>query len=351
MLAPILLGTDLTTAATAGMIRGADAAQLLHGYRAMVLGRRFDQQATNLAKQGYLAVYPSSYGQEACQVGAVLAMRATDWLFPTYRDSVAIMTRGVDPGDTLALLRGDRHCGYDSTATRTAPHCTPLATQAAHGVGLAMAARRAGDAAVAVVLCGDGATSEGDFHEAVNLAAVFSAPVVFLVQNNGYAISVPLARQTRAKSLVAKAEGYGIPGVQVDGNDLAAVFHAMSDAVETARHGGGPVLVEALTYRVGPHTNADDPSRYRDAEEALAWRVHDPVDRLAADLRRRGVLDESTEEAIAAEAEEFAVRTRTAVGNHAAPRAADMFTHVYGTPPAHVMEQARMFTATQDGAA
>lgn len=337
------------------VIRSAEDAQLLRGYRAMVLGRRFDQQATNLAKQGFLAVYPSSYGQEACQIGAMLAMRATDWLFPTYRDSVAIMSRGVDPGETLALLRGDRHCGYDSTSTRTAPHCTPLATQAAHGVGLAMAARRAGDDAVAVVLCGDGATSEGDFHEAVNLAAVFSAPVVFLVQNNGYAISVPLARQTRATSLVAKADGYGITGVQVDGNDLPAVFAVMSEAVGTARHGGGPVLVEALTYRMGAHTNADDPSRYRDAGEAIAWRAKDPIDRLAADLRHRGLLDEDVERAIAAEAEDLAALTRTAVRNYPAPSPADMFTHVYATAPSHVLEQAQAFTHTftgiQDGAA
>jgi pyruvate dehydrogenase E1 component alpha subunit len=203
-----------------------------------------------------------------------------------------------------------------------------------------MAARLAGDDTVAVVLCGDGSTSEGDFHEAVNLAAVFAAPVVFLVQNNGYAISVPLAKQTRARSLAAKAPGYGIPGVQIDGNDLPEVYAAMTAAVELARGGGGPTLIEAITYRVGPHTNADDPSRYRDEAEALAWRRKDPIDRLGATLRARGLLDDDLQQAIDADAEEFAARTRRTVIEYPAPTAAEMFAHVYAALPPHLAEQA-----------
>lgn len=337
--------------AGASLIGGNEGAVLLRGYRAMVVGRRFDQQATNLAKQGYLAVYPSSFGQEACQVGAVLALRETDWLFPTYRDSVAIVSRGVDPARTLTLLRGDWHCGYDPRATRTAPHCTPLATQASHAVGLTMAARLAGDDVVAVVLCGDGATSEGDFHEGVNLAAVFAAPVVFLVQNNGYAISVPLAKQTRAHSLAAKAAGYGIPGVQIDGNDLSEVYRTMAQAIELARRGGGPTLIDAITYRMGPHTNSDDPSRYRDEAEALAWRSRDPVDRLGSTLRTLSLLDDSMQQAIDAEAERFAARTRHGVIEYVAPTATEMFAHVYASPPPHLVEQASMFARGQGGAA
>src|SRR5215467_6893823 len=209
-------------------------------YRSMVIGRRFDAQATALARQGRLAVYPSSRGQEACQVGVVHALRAQDWLFPTYRDCVAIVSRGVDPVEALSLLRGDWHCGYDPFARRVAPQCTPLATNTPHAVGLAQAARIKGEDAVAVVLLGDGATSEGDTHEALNFAAVWNAPVVFLVQNNGYAISVPLAKQTAAPSLAHKAVGYGMPGRLVDGNDAAAVHHVLSDAVERAREGEGP---------------------------------------------------------------------------------------------------------------
>jgi pyruvate dehydrogenase E1 component alpha subunit len=324
---------------------------LLRGYRAMVRGRRFDQQATNLAKQGYLAVYPSSYGQEACQIGATLALSETDWLFPTYRDSVAIVSRGVDPAQTLSLLRGDQHCGYNPAAVRTAPHCTPLATQAAHAVGLAMAARRAGEKLVAVVLCGDGATSEGAFHEAVNLAAVFSAPVVFLVQNNGYAISVPLEKQTKAHTLTAKAAGYGILGVRVDGNDLLDVYGAMTRAVETARCGGRPTLIEAVTYRLAPHTNADDPSRYRDEAELLAWRRKDPIERLARDLRGRGLLDDVLQREIDAEAEAFAARTRASVIEYAAPDVADMFDHVYAAQPPHLAAQASRFRHVEESAA
>ena len=172
----------------------------------MVSGRRFDAQATALTKQGRLAVYPSSHGQEACQVGGVLALRDTDWMFPTYRESMALVARGIDPVQALTLLRGDWHCGYDPTTTRTAPQCTPLATHSLHAAGLAYAARRRGQDTVALAFVGDG-TSEGDFHEALNFAAVFRAPVVFLIQNNRYAISVPLAKQTAAPSLRTRESG------------------------------------------------------------------------------------------------------------------------------------------------
>ncbi|MDT7729671.1 MAG: 2-oxoisovalerate dehydrogenase component alpha subunit [Actinomycetota bacterium] len=317
-----------------------DGELLLRGYRDMVIGRRFDQQATNLAKQGSLSVYPSSFGQEACQVGAVTALRRTDWLFPTYRDSVAIVSRGVRPGEALTLLRGDWHCGYDPKATCTAPHCTPLATQAAHAVGLTMAARLQGDDVVAVVLCGDGATSEGDFHEAVNLAAVYDAPVVFLIQNNRYAISVPLAKQTRAETLAAKAAGYGIVGVQIDGNDFGEVHRTMATAVDAARAGRGPTLIEALTYRMAPHTNADDPSRYRDPAETLLWHDRDPITRLAATLRTRGLLEDATQLAIEHDAAAFAAQTRHEVTHYEKPAHADMFAHVYARPTPQLVRQA-----------
>ena len=169
-------------------------------HRQMVIGRRLDTQATALTRQGRLAVYPSSRGQEACQVGAVLALREQDWLFPTYRDTVAVLTRSVPPAEALSLLRGEWHCGYDPNVYRIAPQCTPLATNALHAVGFARAAQLKHQDQAALVLAGDGATSEGDMHEALNFAGVWQAPVVFLVQNNGYAISVPLAKQTAAAS-------------------------------------------------------------------------------------------------------------------------------------------------------
>ncbi|GAA4891676.1 pyruvate dehydrogenase (acetyl-transferring) E1 component subunit alpha [Streptomyces coeruleoprunus] len=290
-----------------------DDTELVAAHRALVVGRRLDQQATNLAKQGELAVYPSSLGQEACQIGAALALGPQDWLFPTYRDCVAIMTRGVDPVETLTLMRGDWHCGYDPVAHRIAPQCTPLATQAPHAVGLAHAARLRGEDTVALVLIGDGATSEGDFHEALNFAAVFKAPVVFLVQNNAYAISVPLDRQTAAPSLAHKGIGYGMPGERVDGNDVAAVLGVLRHAVERARRGEGPTLVEAHTYRMEPHSNADDAGRYRDADEVARWRHRDPIARLETYLTERGLLTDADVRAAADEAEERAAALRTGI--------------------------------------
>ncbi len=233
-------------------------------------GRRFNRQATALTQQGRLAVYPSSTGQEACEVAAARCLREQDWLFPSYRDTLAVVARGVDPVEALTLLRGDWHSGYDPHAHRVAPLSTPLATQLPHAVGLAHAARLRGDDTVALALVGDGGTSEGDFHEALNFAAVWQAPVVFLVQNNGFAISVPLEKQTAAPSLAHKAVGYGMPGRLVDGNDAAAVHRVLTEAVERARAGGGPTLVEAITYRIDAHTNADDATRYRDAAEVGA---------------------------------------------------------------------------------
>lgn len=315
------------------------AASLLTAYRMMVLGRRFDEQATALARQGRLAVHPSSLGQEACQVGAALALRATDWLFPTYRDCVALVSRGIDPVEALTLLRGDAHCGYDPVRHRTAPQCTPLATHAAHATGLAHGERLKGADTVALALVGDGATSEGDFHEALNLAGVLRAPVVFLVQNNRYAISVPLSAQCAAPSLAYKGVGYGVRSEQVDGNDMAAVLAVLSAAVEDARAGGGPWLVEAHTYRMGPHTSADDPSRYRPAEEADHWRPRDPITRLESALRERGVLTDADADAAAQAAQAYAaeVRARFAVDPGLDPLT--LFDQVLASPTPHLAEQ------------
>lgn len=315
------------------------AESLRTAYRKMVLGRRFDEQATALARQGRLAVYPSSLGQEACQVGAALALRDTDWLFPTYRDCVALVSRGIDPVEALTLMRGDGHCGYDPVRHRTAPQCTPLATHTAHATGLAHGERLKGADTVALALVGDGATSEGDFHEALNLAGVLKAPVVFLVQNNGYAISVPLSAQCAAPGLAYKGVGYGVRSEQVDGNDAAAVLAVLTAAVEDARAGGGPWLIEAITYRMGPHTSADDPSRYRPAEEAEQWRERDPITRLGCVLRERGLLTTDDVEAAAAEAEKYAadVRERLSVDLDLDPLT--LFDHVFSAPTPQLTEQ------------
>ncbi|MFC8619157.1 pyruvate dehydrogenase (acetyl-transferring) E1 component subunit alpha [Micromonospora purpureochromogenes] len=308
-------------------------------YRRMVVGRRFDTQATALTKQGRLAVYPSSRGQEACQVGATLAVRDTDWVFPTYRESMALVSRGIDPVEVLTLLRGDWHCGYDPTRVHTAPQCTPLATQCVHAAGLAYGESYQGRDTVALAFIGDGATSEGDFHEGVNFAAVFKAPVVYFVQNNKYAISVPLSRQTAAPSLAYKGVGYGVPSEQVDGNDPVAVLAVLTRAVAHARAGHGPFLVEAHTYRMEAHTNADDATRYRDADEVEAWRDRDPVARLETYLRDRGALDDAAVAAIAEEAEAYAADLRDRMNAQPTVDPLSLFDHVYAEPTPQLVEQ------------
>ncbi|MFB7909687.1 pyruvate dehydrogenase (acetyl-transferring) E1 component subunit alpha [Kitasatospora sp. NPDC059146] len=322
-----------------------DPALLRELYRRLVVGRRYNQQATTLTKQGRLAVYPASTGQEACQVAAALVLGERDWLFPSYRDTLAVVSRGVDPLEALTLLRGNAHTGYDPRASRTAPLCTPLGTQAPHAVGLAHAARLRGEPVVALAMLGDGGTSEGDFHEALNFAAVLRAPVVFLVQNNGYAISVPLSAQSAAPSLAHKAVGYGMPGRLVDGNDAPAVHAVLGEAVERARAGGGPTLIEALTYRIEAHTNADDATRYRTEPEVEAWREHDPILLLDRALRGLGVLDDGLVQDAADEAEALAARMRAEF--HADPELDPMalFTHVYAEPTPQLREQAAQLAA------
>jgi len=314
-------------------------------YTRLVAGRRYNQQATTLTKQGRLAVYPSSTGQEACQVAAATALRTGDWMFPSYRDTLAVVSRGVDPVEALTLLRGNAHCGYNPYEHRVAPLSTPLATQAPHAVGLAHAARLRGDDTVALALVGDGGTSEGDFHEALNFAGVLNAPVVFLVQNNGYAISVPLSKQSAAPTLAHKAVGYGIHGRLVDGNDAAAMHTVLSEAVAHARSGRGPVLVEAITYRLEAHTNADDAGRYRTPEEVAAWQERDPLQLMERRLREAGLLTDTDVKDAAEAAEALAARMRDMF--HVKPELDPMslFTHVYAEPTPQLLEQAAQLAA------
>ncbi|WP_288874014.1 pyruvate dehydrogenase (acetyl-transferring) E1 component subunit alpha [uncultured Microbacterium sp.] len=319
-----------------------DPEVLLAAYRGLVEGRRLNDQASALVRQGRLAVYPSSRGQEACQVGAAMVLSAQDWLFPTYRDSVALIARGVAPAEAMVLLKGDWHSGYDVRAHHVAPQATPLATQLLHAVGFAHAAKHRSEDTVVLALCGDGATSEGDFHEAMNFAAVFHVPVVFFVQNNEFAISVPLSRQTAAPSLAHKAIGYGMPGQRVDGNDVAAVLAVLGEAVDRARAGGGPSLVEAHTYRMQAHTNADDDTRYRERDEVQAWVARDPLRRLRAHLTATGALDEETEERFARGADEIADEMRTALNTDADLDPEDLFRFVTSTRSPQLEEQWRL---------
>lgn len=316
-----------------------DQQVLLNGYASLVKGRRINEQCNALVRQGRLAVYPSSQGQEACQVAAALVLDEGDWLFPTYRDSVSVIARGVPPEDAMVLLRGDWHSGYDSREFGVAPQATPLATQMLHAVGFAHAAKLRGENTVVLAMCGDGATSEGDFHEAMNFAAVFHLPVVFFVQNNEFAISVPLSRQTAAPSLAHKAIGYGMPGQRVDGNDMAAVLAVLGEAVQRARAGEGPTLVEAHTYRMQAHTNADDDTRYREREEVQRWIGRDPLSRLRTHLRESGVLDDEAEARFAEAAEQIAAELREAMNRDVKVNPAELFEHVFEQRPATLDRQ------------
>lgn len=307
-----LIAPDGSKCHAAGLDVPGDT-ELLALFGRLVAARRFEQQVTALTRQGRMAVYPSAAGQEACQVGSVLGMGAEDWLFPTYRDTVALVTRGIPPVEALSLLRGEWHCGYDPNRWRTAPQCTPLATHALHAVGLALAARLKHERIGVLAMLGDGATSEGDTAEALNFAAVYETPVVFFVQNNQYAISVPFSKQTHSPTLAHRALGFGVPAYCVDGNDVTAVQGLVSKLLDTARGGGGPAFVEALTYRMEAHTNADDDARYRSPDEAKAWAERDPIARLEAYLTGDGVLDDVARAAVAAKAERFAASVREAL--------------------------------------
>ena len=316
-------------------------------YRDLVVARRFDERAMALQRRGWMSGYPPHAGEEATGVGAVHAMRERDWLVPYYRSNAAQIARGVPMADLLLFRRGypEFHSGEDH---RVFPQAIPIATQLPHATGIAMAADYRGTDEAVVVHFGDGATSEGDFHEAVNFAGVFDAPVVFCCENNGWAISHPRERQTAAPTIAAKAEAYGIDGRRVDGNDPLAVRETMTDALAAARD-GRPVLVEALTYRRGPHTTADDPDRYRDgdADEGRAgdggslpdWRTADPIDRLEAFCRGEGVLDDGDVAAIH-EAAETAVReaveTAEAVGR---PDPDELFDPVFAAPTPELERQ------------
>ncbi len=318
---------------------GLDRDQLRALYRLMALSRRVDRQAINLTRQGALGVFASSHGQEAAQVGAVFAMQPGDWLFPSYRDTVGTFARGVDIVDILALFQGSWHSGFDPHAHQVAPLTTPLATQALHATGLAMAARLRRDPIVALTFIGDGAASEGDAHEAMNMAAVYQAPVVFVVQNNQYAISVPFHLQTHAPAVALRAVGYGMAGHLVDGNDVLAMYAVTRSAVERARAGGGPTIIEAVTYRIEAHTTADDETRYRSAEEVAEWRARDPLTRFSRRLREDGVIDDAHVAAVDAEGEQIAARMRDALFGAAAGDPREMFDHVYETPTPALQEQ------------
>ncbi|MDR7586778.1 MAG: pyruvate dehydrogenase (acetyl-transferring) E1 component subunit alpha, partial [Armatimonadota bacterium] len=267
-------------------------------YRAMLLGRRLDERMLRLQRQGRIGTFAPIKGQEASQLGAAFALRKEDWMVVSFRETAAMVWRGWPIEKLLLFFAGYREGGQPAPDQHDLPITIPVATQLPHAVGLAYAAQYKGDDVVVMVFFGDGATSEGDFHEALNFAGVWHVPVVFVCQNNQWAISVPLKKQTHSRTLAQKAIAYGVPGIQVDGNDVLAVYAASREAVERARAGQGPTLIECVTYRLGVHTTADDPTRYRSEEEVREWERKDPLTRFADYLRKKNLLDEGLEQEV-----------------------------------------------------
>ncbi len=298
-------------------------------YEMMVVTRELDIEFVNLQRQGELALFASCRGQEAAQIGAAACLRKTDWLFPQYREIGAFLIRGITPAQMGAVWRGKWHGGLGFTEKCCAPIAIPIGTHGLHAVGAAMAAQRLGEDSVTVAFLGDGATSEGDAHEALNLAAVYQAPCVFFVQNNQWAISVPVSHQMAAPSIAHRAIGYGMPGIRVDGNDVLACFAVMAEAAQRAREGGGPTLIEAITYRLGPHTTSDDPTRYRPQEEVDHWLARDPIPRYRAYLQSVGVWTERLEERVSAKSKRLRTELRESVVGAADIDITEMFDTVY----------------------
>ncbi|OMC35564.1 pyruvate dehydrogenase (acetyl-transferring) E1 component subunit alpha [Mycobacterium sp. GA-1841] len=298
-------------------------------YESMVVTRDLDTEFVNLQRQGELALYASCRGQEAAQIGATACLRKTDWLFPQYREIGAFLLRGITPAQMGAVWRGVWHGGQNFTAKCVAPIAIPIATHALHAVGAAMAAQRLDEDSVTVAFIGDGATSEGDTHEALNLAAVFAAPCVFFVQNNQWAISVPVHKQQVGPSIAHRAIGYGMPGIRVDGNDVLACYLVMAEAAERARAGGGPTLIEAITYRMGPHTTSDDPTRYRSADAVDEWLPRDPIARYRAYLHTIGVLDERLEQRVTARSRRLCAELRDTIVGAPDADPTEIFDTVY----------------------
>lgn len=305
---------------------------MLDLYRYMVQARRVDQEAIHLQRQGQLGVYASLQGQEAAQVGSASALQEQDWVFPAYREGGAVLVRGMDPAKVLHQYRGTWFFDHDPYEDNFALWTTPIGTQTLHAVGFAMGARLDGSDAVVLTYLGDGATSEGDPHEAMNFAGVFRSPCIFFIQNNQYAISTPLARQTAAPSLAYKGVGYGIPSVIVDGNDVLACHAVTTAAVQRARAGGGPTLVEAITYRMEAHTTSDDTTRYREQRETDTWRMRDPIERYGRYLRDAGQLDDAAVTRIDEEADRLAATVRAEIFDAPQGDPLEVFDHVFVEP-------------------
>ena len=330
-----------------------DPAALLPLYRAMVLTRQFDLKAIAMQRTGQIGTFASALGQEAIGVGVATAMQPDDVLVPSYRDHAAQFVRGVTMTESLLYWGGDERGSGFAAAPHDFGNCVPIGTQVGHGAGVAYAFQLRGQPRVAVTIVGDGGTSKGDFYEGMNMAGAWHVPLVIVVNNNQWAISMPRSKQTAAQTLAQKAIAAGIPGEQVDGNDVIAVRHRVGEAIERARAGGGPTLIEAVTYRLGDHTTADDASRYRDEATVKAAWAQEPIVRLRDYLAAQGAWDPGREEALIRECQQAVAAAVDAYLALPPPDTGAMFDCLYATLPAALEAQrevARQYQTTPPGA-
>ena len=316
-------------------------------YRDLVLVRRVDAEATALQRQGELGIWASLLGQEAAQVGSGRALGPEDYAFPTYREHGVAWCRGVDPLNLLGLFRGVNHGGWDPNEKNFHLYTIVIGAQTLHATGYAMGMQKEGADAATIAYFGDGATSQGDVNEAFVFASVYNAPVVFFCQNNQWAISEPIEKQSRIP-LYQRARGYGFPGVRVDGNDVLAVLAVTRAALQHAREGSGPTLIEAFTYRMGAHTTSDDPTRYRLSDELEAWKLKDPIERVKSLLMRTGKADQAFLDAVQTESDELAAHVRKGCLEMPDPDPLSIFEHVYAEPHPLLEEESEQFAAYLD---
>ncbi|WP_439593198.1 pyruvate dehydrogenase (acetyl-transferring) E1 component subunit alpha [Microbacterium sp.] len=329
-------------------VADVDTAMLQSLYRDMVLVRRVDTEGVALQRQGQLGLWAPCQGQEATQVGTARGFRADDFVFPSYREIGVQHVRGAKPADFVLAWRGESHSTYNPYDINTATPQIIIGAQTLHAVGYAMGIQRDGTDQVAAAYFGDGATSQGDVNEAMVFASSFRAPVIFVCTNNQWAISEPVKVQAKFP-IAGRAPGFGIPSMRVDGNDVLACLAAMRWATDIARRGGGPAFIEAVTYRMGPHTTSDDPTRYRDKEEVERWRLRDPIARVEALLRKSDAFDDAFSAQVAADADALGADVRAAALGAVTRPAIEVFDDVYAEPHTGLDEQRAWFGSYLDG--
>ncbi len=323
--------------------------ELLYLYKTMLYSRTIDEKALSYQRQGRMLTYAPNIGQEAAQVGSAYAMEKEDWLVPAFRELGAWLVRGVPLKNIYRYWYGNEWGSHMPEDVKVLPVSVPIASQFQHAAGIGMANNIKGEKNVVVTYVGDGGTSHGDFHEALNFAAVFKAPVIFIIQNNQYAISVPRRQQTMSKTLAQKAIAYGMPGIVVDGNDILAMYSATKEAINRARNGEGPTLIEAFTYRLAAHTTSDDPTLYRKDEEVQEWWKKDPILRFKKYLLNKDILTEEWEEKTKKELEIDVMSTFEEIEKTSDTLIEDIFKYHYATMPPQLEEQLEDYKAFLEG--